>query len=826
MRMRFVALVSIAMLLVSSLAFAGPSPVPVAEDARTVQIAKPQALAAQTFDTSAVVNKGALPPSPVSAAILDPADSHVYTVNLTAGQVLDVAMTGSAGTDFDLTLSSTSTGDPVGLLGASSGLTSEERVIEAAPVAGTYYLIVDSWGDAGTYTLTWSTRAGVAGDSFPGVPLPAAPVARTIGTGDVRTDFFSVHLDAGQVIDVVGLIPAGADFDLLLCGPWVTWDTVWTDYEAGSFETGNERITYCAPATGTYYLIVDAVAGTGSYTLDSAVRAGKTLEKFPGSILPPSPVSGMFVDGDTPYQWYMVQLEAGELFEVTMTFADTVDYDLWLLPPSAAAVTALDAWVSGSWTSSTPETFGYLATETGTYYLAVEAFEGTGPYSLHWMISPPGEVDVFPGVPLPASPVVGEVSVSEMSRDHYSVYLDAGEFIDVSMTGPVGTDFDVYLLPTGSTSGTTMDECSAGSWSDGSDEHFVYRAPVAGTYYIVVVAYDGSGSYTLTHSTPTSPEVTRIAGSGRVETAVELSKQTFGDGDAYSVVIATARNWPDALGGSALAAVEGGPILLTEPGYLPQVVADEIVRLGAMRVVILGGVGAVSDAVLNQLDALPGVEDVERIYGDNRYQTADAIAAKVIEQLSLWDMWHGAAFVATGESFPDALSASPLAGSMTQPIFLLPPQTSLQGGVIDRIDSWGVTDVQILGGTGVVPQSFEDGAISRFDAAHVDRLYGDDRYSTSIAIAEYALANLGFSLNRCAVATGQDYPDALAGGPMQSRANWNGPSVLLLTHSGYLDAPVETFLSDHKYEVTEARVIGGTGAVAEVVRGAVRSALE
>ena len=826
MRMRFVALVSIATFLVSSMAFAGSPPGPSAEDAPATRASKPAVRATQALDPLAAVDKGTLPPSPVGATILEPGDSHVYTISLAAGQVLDVAMTGPVGANFDLTLSSTSDGNLVGLLGGSYGLTSEERVTEAAPVAGTYYVIVESWGDIGAYTLTWSTRAGVAEDYFPGVPLPVAPFVRSFNAGDVRTDFFNVFLEAGEVVTVMTNGPVGSEFNLYLAAPGSTWDTMWTEYVDGSWDGDKRRIAYCAPVTGTYVLAVDALSGTGMYSVDWGVRAGTPLEVFPGIVLPASPVAGTFGPNDTPYKWYSVQLEEGELFEATMYFADTVDYDLWLVPPSATAVTALDEWVAGAWTSSTPETFGFVANETGTFYLCVESYQGTGPYTLQWAISLPDNVDIFPGVPLPASPVAGEVNASAMYRDHYSVYLDAGEFIDVSMTGPAGTDFDVYLLPTGATSATTMDQSCAGSWTGESDEHFTYRAPVSGTYYIAVVAFDGSGTYTLTHSTPTSPEVSRIAGPGRVETAVEISKRTFGAGETQSVVIATARNWPDALGGSALAAVEGGPILLTEPGSLPAVVADEIVRLGASRVVILGGVGAVSDTVRGQLDALPGVDDVQRIYGDNRYQTAEAIADAVIDQLSMWDMWHGTAFVATGESFPDALAASPLAGSMMQPIFLLPPQTSLQGGVIERMDSWGVTDVQILGGVGVVPQSFEDAAESRFGAGRVHRLYGDDRYRTSIAIAEYAIADLGFSLNRCAVATGQDYPDALAGGPMQARANWNGPSVLLLTHTGYLDGPVQTFLQNHKNEVTEARVIGGTGAVTEAVRNAVRTALE
>ncbi|MDO8987684.1 MAG: cell wall-binding repeat-containing protein, partial [Coriobacteriia bacterium] len=83
-----------------------------------------------------------------------------------------------------------------------------------------------------------------------------------------------------------------------------------------------------------------------------------------------------------------------------------------------------------------------------------------------------------------------------------------------------------------------------------------------------------------------------VAGSSRYETAVRASERTFASG-AECVVIATGSNWPDALGGAALAAAEGGPILLTDANALPSAVAAEVTRLGATRAYILGGTGAV-----------------------------------------------------------------------------------------------------------------------------------------------------------------------------------------------------------------------------------------
>ncbi|MCL5887678.1 MAG: cell wall-binding repeat-containing protein [Actinobacteria bacterium] len=56
---------------------------------------------------------------------------------------------------------------------------------------------------------------------------------------------------------------------------------------------------------------------------------------------------------------------------------------------------------------------------------------------------------------------------------------------------------------------------------------------------------------------------------------------------------------------------------------------------------------------------LLGNTNVERIKGDDRYKTADAVAARVIEVKG--GAFDGTAFVATGANFPDALAAAPLA---------------------------------------------------------------------------------------------------------------------------------------------------------------------
>ncbi|WP_136708524.1 cell wall-binding repeat-containing protein [Agromyces sp. H66] len=103
--------------------------------------------------------------------------------------------------------------------------------------------------------------------------------------------------------------------------------------------------------------------------------------------------------------------------------------------------------------------------------------------------------------------------------------------------------------------------------------------------------------------TYTTGGVTRLAGADRYATSVAISKANF-DGDISVAYIANGTNFPDALSGAPVAAIQGGPVLLTPAGSLPSTVVEELQRLRPDRIVILGGPGAVSSAVETQLASL------------------------------------------------------------------------------------------------------------------------------------------------------------------------------------------------------------------------------
>jgi putative cell wall-binding protein len=323
-----------------------------------------------------------------------------------------------------------------------------------------------------------------------------------------------------------------------------------------------------------------------------------------------------------------------------------------------------------------------------------------------------------------------------------------------------------------------------------------------------------SETITVTVSAPAGLVVLSIEGPNRFATAIEISKKAFPTGSEY-VIIATGMNWPDALGGSALAGALDAPILLTRQDVLPTEVRDEIVRLGATKAIVLGGTPAVSAAVYNQIDAITNVT-VERIFGPTRYETANAVAARTIQVMG--NAYDGTAFIATGLNFPDALGASPLAAAKGWPIYLANPLQGANASLVALMKAAGVTDAILLGGANVVSDLIR----AELGPTYETRLYGPNRYDTAVAVASYGVANAGLSWDKVAIATGENFPDALAGGVLQGLDG----SVLLLTPTLSLNANVAATLTANKALITEVRFLGSTAAVSQTVRTAVTNILQ
>ena len=100
-----------------------------------------------------------------------------------------------------------------------------------------------------------------------------------------------------------------------------------------------------------------------------------------------------------------------------------------------------------------------------------------------------------------------------------------------------------------------------------------------------------------------------------------------------------------------------------------------------------------------------------------------------------------------------------------------------------------------------------------------DRLGGSTRYETSVLIAEYAVEAGILTWDKVAIATGTNYPDALAGAALQGADG----AVLLLVASGHEDA-IDA-IGEAADSITSVRILGGTSAVSEDLEASLISAL-
>ncbi|WP_157603171.1 cell wall-binding repeat-containing protein [Rathayibacter sp. Leaf299] len=294
------------------------------------------------------------------------------------------------------------------------------------------------------------------------------------------------------------------------------------------------------------------------------------------------------------------------------------------------------------------------------------------------------------------------------------------------------------------------------------------------------------------------PTVTRLAGTDRQGTAVEVSKSVFRTPGVPVVYIATGSNFPDALSAGPAAAKQGGPLLLVDTDSVSKVVTDELTRLAPKNIVVVGSALSVSDRLLGQLSAYAPAGKTVRIGGVDRYDTSRQLISRVFSGGSS-DAW-----LATGEKFPDALSASAAAGSSDAPVVLVNGGLPSADVTTQRIVSGlRVTDLTIAGSA----LSVSTGIENSLTVAKKTRIGGTDRYDTSEQLnrAAFGKARTAF------FATGEKFPDALAGAAAAGYAN----APLFAVRP---DCVPQAVLNDLKNAgTTRVVLLGGEGTLSDAV---------
>ena len=319
----------------------------------------------------------------------------------------------------------------------------------------------------------------------------------------------------------------------------------------------------------------------------------------------------------------------------------------------------------------------------------------------------------------------------------------------------------------------------------------------------------GNGLLDVNAAIKNVTEYNRIYGETSIETALEISrknwetleKQTLSiDGQEITgkfAVLARFDEFPDSLAASPLASKLGSPILLTKKSGLSHNVIDELSRISADHVLIIGGVNAVPKSILDQLES-SGITTT-RVAGDNRYETATEIAEIVDGDKT------SEAFIVSGEKFPDALSISSFASRFEAPV-LFTKSTSLPDYTRAYLEELRPRKAYAIGGETVISQS----VMSEIPSSNTERIGGEDRFETNFKV----LLRFGIEENSDGIyfATGLKFPDALTGGAAASRT---GQSIVLVHPYRENEALEKSILYLNNQGIDDYRILGGPAAISE-----------
>lgn len=306
----------------------------------------------------------------------------------------------------------------------------------------------------------------------------------------------------------------------------------------------------------------------------------------------------------------------------------------------------------------------------------------------------------------------------------------------------------------------------------------------------------GSSSISPDNVASGNKALDRIYGSDRIETANKIAEKYFGK--AGTVIITEKNIFPDSLTATVLSKQLNAPILLTSTDNLDNSVSDEIQKLGAKHVIIVGGSNSVSDNVKKQIEERFD-KNVERISGSDRYGTSEMVAKRVVKITGNLNK----AVVASGELFPDALSVSPFAAEKGYPILLV-KKNDIPLQINNAIKDLKINNVYIAGGNNSV--SSESSETEKELPKVVNRMYGNTRYETALEIAKTMFKDS----QKAFVTSGQVFSDALVIGPVAGK--YQAP--ILLTPNYTLNS-VNNYIKNSK--INDITVVGGSKYIPESV---------
>ena len=261
-------------------------------------------------------------------------------------------------------------------------------------------------------------------------------------------------------------------------------------------------------------------------------------------------------------------------------------------------------------------------------------------------------------------------------------------------------------------------------------------------------------------SNASAQQTTRISGKDRITTSVEISKSAYTTSE--NVVLASGFNFADALSAGQLASALNAPLLLSSQNKLDSQTKNEIERLKAKKVYVVGGDNAISKTGVDKNLQSSNI-NVTRLEGQDRYSTSQKVMEKTKEIINPEYL-----LIASGKNFPDALAATGFFVNHKSVMVLSDGLTYPQSNLKEIA----------IGGKNQLPLKSFTGR----------RVSGKDRYETALEIAK-----LSFDKNNNAIlASGEIFADSLSAVSLTKKHN----APIVLTQSDSLTENAKKYLND------------------------------
>ncbi|KLU64324.1 N-acetylmuramoyl-L-alanine amidase LytC precursor [Desulfosporosinus acididurans] len=511
----------------------------------------------------------------------------------------------------------------------------------------------------------------------------------------------------------------------------------------------------------TYYYKVVAVGNAGTSSDSAIVSASTTYTN--GAIAAPTNLIATVVNTSQVYlTWSSV--------------SNATSYNVYRATSASGTFTVIGTSTTANYTDT--------GLSTGiTYYYKVVAVGSAGS-SADSAIVPATTTSTNGALPTPTNPTATALSTNQ-------IYLT---------WDPVGnaTSYNVYRAASPTDTYTNIATTSTTNYTDTNlpaNTTYYYEIQAAGTSglssfsSVVSAATTGTSGSSTSSSNTSQISSQRLAGQDSYGTSAEVAKA--GWLTSYYAVIVSGETFSDALCSAPLAQKYNAPLLLTTKDSLNEDTKAQLTRLKVKSVFIVGGVGVISSAVEQTIEGM-GMQ-VTRIAGNDSYETSVKIAQALGQTTQ--------AVIASGETFPDALSIAPIAAMKGMPILLTTKDT-----LPDSVKTYlkGIQSTYVVGGTGVI----SDAVYSQLPSP--TRLSGEDRYDTNISVLKAFAGQLDFST--CYISTGENYADALAGSVLASITN--SPVILV---SNPVEQSTLDYMGSIAGSINKEVVFGGTVVVPDSV---------